>query len=368
MKWQNLSQKHLERIMILKRFLERSSRIGFYKVTLRYKIFSIQTSGPGLILDVIHPPQRLLLPLLLDDGATKDNAVSNPLPEHRPSRLRLEGDLPTDPFTFSHELYLAGDRLDGDGLGLHSGLHLVVGSGGDGQLGLLLLLLLVDALLLPVGLHHHPGWLGWGLQHSMGPTVAHGWQGLEMAVACVVPTSVILVEAHVERVASGEVLSLEAGVVVSLRDDARLDGVLVDPLHGWQADHWIVVPVVVPRTAGGVDHLPFLLRAGHDDLEALLLPPAVQGLLGHGQLCQTWRPAETRHLGLVMAVLSTRLTSGITESFLCGERGPPESPGAGLGTCSSSPEAPAGSQAEGSVLGGGDDTLLHCYTSTVLHC
>lgn len=44
--------------------------------------------------------------------------------------------------------------------------------------------------------------------------------------------------------------------------------------------------------------------------------------------------------------------SGITESFLWGERapGPPESPGAGLGTCSSSPEREAGSQAEGSVL------------------
>ena len=131
-----------------------------------------------------------------------------------------------------------------------------------------------------------------------------------MAVARVVVTdpTPILVVGDVERVASGKVLSLEAGVVVSLRDDARLDGVLVDPLHGWQANHWIVVVAVPvpPRTAGGVDHLPFLLRAGDDDLEALLLPP-VQALLGHGQLCQTGRPAETGHLGLVIRLAKSHL-------------------------------------------------------------
>ena len=296
----------------------------------------------------------LFLLLLLDDGATEDNAVANSLPEHHSTRLSLEGHLTAShtPFPLSDKLNLARDRLDGQRL---HGLHLVVGHGGDPQLGLLLLLL--EALLV---VQVHSGGLGWRLHRaSMSPTVGHGWQGLEMAIARVVvadPTP-ILVVADVERVAGGKVLSLEAGVVVSLRDDARLYGVLVDSLHGWQADHWIVEPVLVPRTAGGVNHLPFLLRAGHDDLEALLLPP-VQGLLGHGQLCQTGWPAETGHLGLVIRLLS--LTSGITESFLWGERapGPPESPGAGLGTCSSSPEREAGSQAEGSVLGVGAATLL----------
>ena len=126
-------------------------------------MLKIQTAGLGLFFH----RKKLLLLLLLNDGATEDNAVANPLPEHHSTRLRLEGHLTSNPpFPLSDKLNLAGDGLDGQRL---HGLHLIVGDGGDCHLRLLLLL---EALL--VSIQVHPGRLRWSLHCSMSPTVGHG--------------------------------------------------------------------------------------------------------------------------------------------------------------------------------------------------